>query len=115
VSDKSPEVLLARLISSANALCELPLDAPDSPERFESYTSQVDEFMSVTGAGLRDMLASPLGQEFMKVHSQVIQQAGAASRQVGEEIRRLKRRGKGILAYTDVLPQRLGTIRPRKG
>lgn len=115
MNDRSAEDLIATLVSSARELCELSLDSPDSPELFESYAARVDELMAVAGERLQALLSSPTGQAFLRAHADVIERAGAASKQAGAELRGLKRRGKGIMAYTDLLPKRLGTIRPRKG
>jgi hypothetical protein len=61
----------------------------------------------------RDLKA--VGAEVAKQHSEVLRLAGELKESIAVSLRSLKRKGKGLIAYSDKLPKRISTIRPRKG
>lgn len=48
-------------------------------------------------------------------HNKVLELAKSWQGAVAGDLRKLKVKGKGIIAYTDILPKRLSQMRPTKG
>jgi len=76
-------------------------------ELFEKWHAGVDD--------LAQALSLPEGVELLDVHAAVLERAQEVQGEVAKALKGLRCRGKGILAYTDTLPKRIGTIRPLKG
>jgi len=53
-------------------------------------------------------------KELKRKHDAVLSRSKESQGEIKAQLRKLKKRGKGILAYTDLLPKRVGTVKPRK-
>jgi len=50
-----------------------------------------------------------------QVHSLVLSQAQVLQDQVSAGLKAVKAKGKGIMAYTDILPRKVSSVRAKKG
>ena len=57
---------------------------------------------------------APLLRTLDVKHRQIVNRTAHLRGDVLKQMRELKRRGKGILQYTDDLPKQIGSIKPRK-
>jgi hypothetical protein len=103
------------LISRAKAV----LAATEEAEVLRSIASYSDAFeqWGERNLGLGRALNAeekPELQQLQALHAQVVARAEELKGQLSQHLRDLKKKGKGILVYTDILPKRLSSIRPRK-
>lgn len=54
-------------------------------------------------------------QELLNLHNQLVERAQEWLKEAGQELGKQRAKGRGIMAYTDVLPKRLSQYRPKKG
>ena len=89
------------------------LDAIDS--YIESFTQWHAGWKARLSEHPADKELKAVGAEVAKQHSEVLRLAGELKESIAASLRSLKRKGKGLIAYSDKLPKRISTIRPRKG
>ncbi len=105
---------LSGLIIQAQELLQEGRALPELIEKLERYSEDFDLWY----ASSRDQLEAgqlPEADVLLAVHNEVIEKAQHWLKQAGTELSKHKVRGKGILAYTDVLPKRISVRRVRKG
>ena len=109
MNDLSHLVSLARRVLGAASEEETLEGIVRYSEAFEKWA---DEFLGPH----KDVLASKRAElkELQVLHAQVIARAEQLKSRVSQAMRKLKKKGKGILAYTDTFPKRIGSMRPRK-
>jgi hypothetical protein len=106
---------LSDLLQKAEEILRSDPDSPELVGLVESYTEHFERWQSLVGETLANVLSSPQGEELVRVHAAVLARAQSAQGDVAQALKGLRKRGKGILAYTDTFPKRIATIRPRKG
>jgi hypothetical protein len=109
-----------------NSVIELArriLDCVESDELvslIEQYAKAFDEWYSSTCEGtdmatIKSKVGTDKLAELLNLHAEVMKRTGELKEDVSGDIRKLKKKGKGILAYTDTLPKRISVTRKRKG
>ena len=88
------------------------------PDMLDNYTAALEDWLKDNP----DLRSGQIGcgdatvlQELVDLHSQVIELAKAAQDETSSQMRTLHKKGRGILAYTDVFPKHMSTFRTRKG
>jgi hypothetical protein len=71
--------------------------------------------VSVRGGGDFSAKERDMGNRIAAQHSQVIRLVEGMRAEVDSSLKGLRQKGKGLKAYIDQLPQRISTIRTRKG
>ncbi len=105
---------LSKLMEQVRDLLHEGRPLPDLIEKLDRYSQDFD----VWYAGHRDRLEAgdlPEADALLALHNELIDKAQTWLRQTGAELSNHKVRGKGILAYTDLLPKRISVRRVRKG
>gem|GEM_PF-6618717 len=105
------------LISFAERILSLPESHPGMEQELEQYSNLFDEWYRENEKSLsrgESSLQHRQLEELVEKHNAVVGKAVALKEQTRVEIRRLRRRGKGILAYTGVPPERISIMRPKK-
>ena len=88
----------------------------ETASRIECYSQAFAEwYKSYDKSNSKDEMNSGLLQELSDKHRLVMDRARVVQESTSRDIRKLKLRGKGILAYTDMLPKRLSLGRKRRG
>ncbi|MCB0329070.1 MAG: hypothetical protein KDD70_05390 [Bdellovibrionales bacterium] len=89
-------------------------------------TGQVDEFLDALArysacfadlqevSGLDSLDESEL-RDLNTVHSEVLAIAKALEPRLSEDMAGLRKKGKALMGYLDILPRRISSRRPRKG
>lgn len=91
-----------------------PAEAGTTVDRLTRYADAFDRWFSTARPLLERGELEPLGgeaavRELERQHREIVEAARGTLERGGDEIADLKRRGKGILAYTDLLPSRIST------
>lgn len=106
------------------ALAEAALAPGESADiiadRIAAYTEAFDRWYSAACPSIEAGDAVPLGglallRELEIRHAAVMDLAQEIMRRTDVELKGLRRKGKGIVAYTDTLPKRISTKRFRPG
>lgn len=80
-------------------------------ERFETWFPAHEELLKSRDPALpADRVAILVAR-----HEAVVALAGSQQNATSSDLRQMQKRGRGILAYTDVLPGSISVTRPRKG
>ncbi len=107
---------VSKLTASARRVLELPTEN-DLADEIGGYTDAFEQwaqsFLSRKERQLSDAERAEL-VELQQLHTQVITRAQGLKEDISHGLRMLKRKGKGLLAYTDVFPKQIGSMRPRK-
>ncbi len=112
----SDKVLGNESLNTLIAIAESALKS-ESEDQFidilEQYSEKFARWQQQIPAEIEQNKA--LLEKLQTLHSEILARAQTLKGGTAAQMRQLKKRGKGILAYTDVMPKRLGAIRPRKG
>lgn len=86
----------------------------------EEYSARFTEWHeSAEAGGDLSLLEKSFGAANLKLlserHRLVIAKVASLKEGTAEDLRNLKRRGKGIMAYTDTMPKRISLRKDRKG
>lgn len=105
-------------------LAEAALAPGESPDvvtdRIVAYTEAFDRWYSVATPSIEAGDAAPLGgiellRQLETRHAAVMDLAQEIMRRTDAEVKGLRRKGKGMVAYTDTLPKRISTKKFRPG
>lgn len=113
MNDKTVDALISQAdellaeTSPEEALPKLEAYAADFDAWFERYQKSVD-----SGSPLADKSAL---EELLTRHEKVVDLTSRMQDTFPEEMKKLKQKGKGILAYTDTLPKKISFTKTRKG
>jgi hypothetical protein len=93
---------------------------PDALEQLEQYTDRFELWQkgwkkNQSGAAKVSRAELELGKRIAKQHATVIVLAEEMMESVEHSLKNLRGWSKGLRAYIDHYPKRMGTIRPRKG
>lgn len=105
---------LPDLVAQARELLRGGSPLEELIEKLERYSEDFDLWY----ASSRERIEAGLFKEadnLLTLHDELIDKAQDWLRQAGADLAKHKVRGKGILAYTDVLPKRISVRRTRKG
>lgn len=105
------------------ALAQEVLDAATLPpdqflDRVAAYS---DAFQKWNVDNQQALMGTATGAEaeslrsLAKLHAKIIDLAEALKDKTSHDLKHLKRKGKGIMAYTDILPKRISIWTRRKG
>ena len=94
--------------------------ADDSLDIIERYVAAFAEWeagwkLSVKGDADFSAKERDMGNRIAAQHSQVIKLVEGMRAEVDSSLKGLRQKGKGLKAYIDQLPQKISTIRTRKG
>lgn len=98
------------LISLAEKIIDPALGVDDVVELLGEYTTGLDKWLSGSQAGDPEDL-----QLLAKRHDEVVKKALSLKDDASLELRKVKAKGKGILAYVDILPKRISFGTKKKG
>jgi|688.fasta_scaffold1022685_2 hypothetical protein len=113
---KADSAIILEGISVLELLLEKDPAALDALDNYiESFTGWHAGWKSRVSEHPSDKELKAVGAEVAKQHSEVLRLAGELKESISASLRSLKRKGKGLIAYSDTLPKRISTIRPRKG
>lgn len=103
--------------SAITAIRDGAEDALDVVERYVTAFAEWESGWKVSLKGGIEFSAKEreLGKRIAAQHSQVIKLVEGMRAEVDSSLRGLRQKGKGLKAYIDQLPQRISTIRTRKG
>ncbi len=104
------------LIELANRILAAKAE-DDVVELLGEYSVAFDAWYGKYQADLPSAKGSPWEaalKELKHKHEAVLSVAKKNQGEIKAQLRKLKKKGKGILAYTDRLPKRVTTTRPRK-
>lgn len=92
-------------------------DALDTVERYTSAFAEWEAGWKLSARGAVEFSAKEreMGKRIAAQHSQVIKLVEGMRAEVDSSLKGLRQKGKGLKAYIDQLPQRISTIRTRKG
>jgi len=103
---------IARLIESAERALEKELEIPEKIERIESYFDAFEGFFPhLAESGLEKKQLEAL----LEKHQAILKATISLRDDTSRELRALKKRGKGIMAYTDLYPKRMSIITNKRG
>lgn len=109
------------LLAKGRAALEDAGDPDEVVARVEQFAAAFQRWLDSCGpddsqrqAALAKLERASL-EQLMVVHREVLARAEVLQTDTSEALRLLKQRGKGILAYTGVLPSRVSIGRTRKG
>ena len=116
-SVKKSQTLLALGKAAISAVRDGSEDALDAVERYVTAFAQWEAGWKVSGKGSVEFSAKEreMGKRIAAQHSQVIKLVEGMRAEVDSSLKGLRQKGKGLKAYMDQLPQRISTIRTRKG
>jgi hypothetical protein len=106
---------MAALIAKAEEILAADPASRELVVQVETYAELFEQWQFAVGDNLAASLASPEGTSLVRVHAAVLARAKTVQGEVAIALKGLRKRGKGILAYTDSLPKSIATIKPRKG
>ncbi len=133
------ELLLAELIKLATDITESACSDEERIAKIETYVQVCDALVesgselfpaelstadksvdkSVEKAVVNKAVANKAVEQDLKhlqaLHASVLEQARAMQGEASEKLRKLKFHGRGVLVYTDYLPKRISSMKPRKG
>ena len=123
-----PLMSSTRVLSGGSALLKLGREvvsslrdgSPNSIELLERYSSSFAAWEeSWRGADSKELLESAKGREIGRrvaaQHAQILRLGEEMRQEMGESLRALRVKGRGLKAYIDDLPPRVSTIKTRKG
>lgn len=108
--DPSHLIKLADTILSGASEHDLVALLGEYSEQFALWYGKNEEEIKKLTAPPSDHLVLILQQK----HAEILKLADDLKGEIATDLRNLKKKGKGILAYTDVFPKRMSSIRPRK-
>jgi len=79
-------------------------------EEFNAYTSALDVWLTQPRTEDPEIIKS-----LLENHDKVVKKALSLKDEASVELRKLKAKGKGILAYVDILPKRISFGTKKKG
>lgn len=101
------------LIDLAQAALAQNLSQLESLERAAAYSEAFQHWIESNPKF--DELELTALQELNNLHATILDGAQKLQEQTSADLRTLRTRAKGILAYADVLPRRISTLRVKKG
>ena len=104
---------ITRLIALADEIISCNTEDKGIIDRIEDYFDAVDDALPYLEKSAKKHEAE-LRVLFEK-HNTILGITGSLKEDASREIRELKKRGKGILAYRDLLPRRISLGTSRKG
>lgn len=104
---------LEKLIELADRALEANLRSSEAPELIEAYAEAFSKWES--GHKKLGSADEARLKELSAKHAALIGRLATMKEATAGDIRRLKLKGKGILAYTDILPKKISVTRKRKG
>ena len=110
---------LAALLAIADQILSGKDQADQAVDLLEHYSNGLDDFLQqFESKGLEE--SSQIRREeileLAEKHRQIIEYAERFKAVTGDQIKSLKRRGEGLIAYTDTLPRKIaGLLSPKKG
>lgn len=97
-------------------LADRALSCDDQEQLVEQIQLYVDAFADWFDHNQdRISSADPAIEALQSKHAAVLARASALRGTFASEMRKVKVRGKGILAYTDIVPKRISSTKPRQG
>lgn len=100
------------LLELVKQALELNLDADQRLERIVSYSEALEELIK---GGSIEQLDPAMLQQLAALHAQAMELAKSSLADTGMELKSLRSRAKGFLAYKDVFQKAPRMMRPRKG
>lgn len=108
-------VTAAELIASIRGLLESQEPLPERISSLTAYSESFDQWYGEHKEELEKMSPSREAVELLELHNQLISAAEGWLKDVGAEIGIHRKKGKGIMAYTDILPKRVSRYQTKKG
>lgn len=108
-------MMIEELRALALSVIEPNLDIDSLIDRIQHYSESFEVWYGEHRAELEAFENSTEIRELLDLHNQVLGFAETALKGTSNEIIKLKLKGKGLLAYTDILPRRISITRTRKG
>jgi hypothetical protein len=100
------------LESGQAAIKALNTGEADAVEAVSAYVCCVDEWVAGGDLVVQD---EELGRLIADQHATILLLVESLKGQTASELKELWEKGKGLMAYTDVFPKRISTMRPKKG
>lgn len=107
-----PESEITRLIRLADEVLAEGIAPDDLIERMEAYSQALEAWL---GSGQDLSGREGAYPQLNEKHTLVLSRAESLRDLTSQELKDLKTRGRGIMAYIDTLPKRLSAFRMRKG
>ena len=118
----SEPVLREKLFTVGRDLLKKSPGAPELPQLLEEYTDTFSRWYGATNVGVSGLdglsiVGDPVAvlESVQALHDAVLRRAGEAQELAATELKTVKSKGKGILAYVDTLPKRVSLNKARKG
>ena len=109
---------IAELISLAEAAIGHDSKSEEFVQALESYSAAFDHWFSANQSKLSDITDQAWRSQvdrLVELHEGLVERVNQVQAEHPDDMKKLKQRGKGIMAYTDLLPKRLSMRRPTKG
>ncbi|MCO6431795.1 MAG: hypothetical protein J5J00_13130 [Deltaproteobacteria bacterium] len=109
---------LQELIRLADEVLADTKASDEGLERLENYCKSFDLWFAASEQLIRSKdpaIDSHQVNVLLTKHERIAELAQRLQDEIPGELRKLKQRGKGILAYTDLLPKKISYIKPREG
>jgi hypothetical protein len=105
------------LIKLGQAILASPDRDPQLLDKFDEYVEQLEEWLKSNRQLSSGSLAQSdlaLMKELENNHNAVLEKAERLKEVLSSGMKKLKRRGKSILAYGDIFPRQMGMMRAKK-
>ena len=110
---------VGKVIALADQLLDADQNGDDFVELLERYSAAFSRwhvrFLGEIEKGQVDAELKRQAQSLAGKHERILERAKAAQRQVMEDLKKTRNRGRAILSYADGLPRRISIGRARKG
>lgn len=109
---------LSDLILLADSALNPELTEDDFIIKLEEYTEAFDKWFTKNSHSLRTEAAKWDQQALdalVSKHEEIANKTQILQDRAPEDMRKLKRKGKGIMAYVDILPKSIGFTKVKKG
>ncbi|MBX7138437.1 MAG: hypothetical protein K1X83_10685 [Oligoflexia bacterium] len=103
---------IQRVLEFGQTLLAGEYDASELLSKIEEYSQLFEQFMAA--GGLKQSAKDDL-QQLADLHAEILELADSARQGTAANLKSLKHRAKGLMAYADNLPKRVSTRKPRKG
>lgn len=109
---------ISDLITLAESALAIDLKSDPFIDALERYSLAFDEWFVQNQSELAnnpDPLYNSQIDKLVQLHERLVNIVTDEQSEHPEAIRKLKHKGRGIMAYTDIFPKRLSMRRPRQG
>lgn len=114
--------LRERLLAVGGEIVLLSPNAAELPQLLERYTEAFSKWYEAAGLNPQGSPGITIAENPTQIlesvqatHDAVLRHASEAKALTAADLKSVRSKGKGILAYVDTLPKRVSLINPRKG